>query len=118
MYRVFFTRDGSLVHIQSNPHYSGEVEESLDFCIGPEEKFMGIAYSVLWDAGAGEIQITPDETGKIIRISQDQNDKIFSWSSVSDTPLWYHCFDNDPCVMMPFYKDYGTSLKKYFSGFK
>ena len=110
MNKLYFTRDGDLVHIQSNPKLRGSHKVPVDIYIRPQDHYAGLSYAVLWNAGAGEIIIQADGSGKIVCISQDQDDKIYSWSDVADTAFWYHMFENDPCVMMPFHDDYETSL--------
>lgn len=114
MPKLYFTREDNRVHVQSNPELCKGQKKSVDFYLDADEEYAGLSYAILWDAGAGEIIMECDGRGKITRISQDQDDKIYSWSQVSDEPLWYHLFENEPCAMMPFYEDYDTSLKKYY----
>ena len=69
--KVYFTRDGELVHLQTNPYFSAEGEEPLDIKIDGEGKFHGLSHETLWHAGAGLMEILPNGNGQILVISGD-----------------------------------------------
>lgn len=110
--KIYFTRDEELVYLRTNPHFRAYGKEPLDIKIGPGNDFLEFTYETLWDAGAGIIQTESKTNGKITEISEDQNDQVYIFLSSGDSCVWDHQWINDPCMMIPFKRDYETSINK------
>jgi hypothetical protein len=108
-HNVYFTRDGELVHLQTNPHFCAEGEEPLDIKIDEDGEFRGLSHETIWHAGAGLIEIMSNEKGQILIISEYQDDTIYSFHSHEDNCIWFSFWDDFPSRMFPFVKDYETS---------
>jgi hypothetical protein len=107
--KVYFTRDGELVHLQTNPNFCAKDRKPLDIKMDPDGEFHGLSHETLWHAGAGLIEILPNENGQIIVISEYQDDTIYSFHSHEDNCIWFSFWDDFPSRIFPFVKDYETS---------
>jgi len=95
--------------LQANPHFCSEGEEPLNIKIDEEGEFRGLSHEILWHAGAGLIDILPNENAQIIIISEYQDDTIYSFHSHEDNCIWFSFWDDFPSRIFPYVKDYETS---------
>ncbi len=77
--KAYFTRDGDLVRIQTNPNFCPKGKEPLDIRIDTDGEFRGLSRETLWYAGAGLIEITPKGKSRITKVSEDQSDEVYSF---------------------------------------
>lgn len=107
--KAYFTRDGDLVRIRTNPNFCAEGREPLDIKIDTEGEFRGISHETLWHAGAGILEISTKGKWKITEISEDQGDDIYSLLSHEDDCIWGSYWDDFCSRRYAFVKDYETS---------
>lgn len=112
--RVYFTRDGELVHLRTNTHLCAEGKDPLDIKIGPGSEFFRLSFETLWDAGSGIIETQSKVKGRITEISLDPSTKISDFRSSVDECIWYLHWTSGPIDLIPFKKNFDTSKEAYW----